>query len=534
MSAETDKEFQRLRKHLNNSIQGPNTDKILETIAAGTSHLISNIEAINEQLYITTASERYLDQKMADRGVTRPDAIGLTDEIFRYLGVTTTTTKQITSLLSDILETIYGGDFTNATLNSTKVEPYNLTNGDTLILSFNKESPITIVFNSSEFTNIAAASATEVANAITKAITQQGRSGSAVFKDDGIGGYVQLLSQTRGPISSIEVLGGKTQNKIQFPELVPTSSALDTQWTVGSGDSGSMRLTWTGGTNPTLGKAKSGDYLNLYSTSFSANNRGTFTVKVVNNTGIVGQTYIEVINPAYNTETITQSVNEGFIIFRPFKSTITQKPMYAAVYHTNPRIVEIFMPATTKVVRRDRIGAAHIHLDETLSEDLGPYIYDTNKGYLIGQEECNLTLDIDPANSTIISVDNSSVIPDTYGNLIFGFGTAKEEGPVPYISRPSSNSLFINPAYKFKHIHASGTNISLVSQNSIFKPNLDGTDHAFYVTDVVSGRIYAESLIKSVVATGITLVINILYPNPIGLEKWDSETATPWKKVWSE
>jgi hypothetical protein len=43
------------------------------------------------------------------------------------------------------------------------------------------------------------------------------------------------------------------------------------------------------------------------------------------------------------------------------------------------------------------------------------------------------------------------------------------------------------------------------------------------LTDVISGRQYAEDLIKSVSATGINLIITILYPSSEGLGKWNTK-----------
>ena len=40
-----------------------------------------------------------------------------------------------------------------------------------------------------------------------------------------------------------------------------------------------------------------------------------------------------------------------------------------------------------------------------------------------------------------------------------------------------------------------------------------------FITDVVEGRIYAESLIDLVTAAGITIVYTILYPGDTGLGK---------------
>ena len=250
---------------------------------------------------------------------------------------------------------------------------------------------------------------------------------------------------------------------------------------------------------------------------------GTFTITAVNG-GLVGEAYIEWINASGINEITAQGSDEGILFFNPVKTTITSKVTWAGAFQTENRLLEVFMPATTRVVRRNRAGAAHLH-DTGASglDQLGPYAFDTTKPYVIGGEECNTTQEVNASTGMIISVDDSSDIPDDQGSLVFGFGTSKEEGPVPYISRPSSNSLMINSSYSFKNTHASGTNISLVSQNFAYDVARDATDFPFYITDIVSGRIYAEELINLVAATGINVIITILYPSDKGLAKAGTE-----------
>jgi hypothetical protein len=60
-----------------------------------------------------------------------------------------------------------------------------------------------------------------------------------------------------------------------------------------------------------------------------------------------------------------------------------------------------------------------------------------------------------------------------------------------------------------------------------------GADFPAYLTDVVAGRTYAEKLIKEVAATGINVVITILYPGDEGLSKF----WTPFSEkvaIWGE
>jgi hypothetical protein len=526
MTTRQEKEKQRLRQYLNPAIRGKNTEAVLEALSMGQTRLIENVEAVNDSIYIVKAKGRYLDSRLADRELTRPENVGLSDDVFRQIGIEVSNRKQIRDLILSLLEIIYGEEFTRATAFSSEFETYALEDGDTLKIQFDDEAePVEVTFQTSQFANIAAATAQEVADAITKQLRNLGRRGAAFAKDDGIGGYVVLISQTIGPASAIRVVGGKAQNKLKFDKIRPTSGDSSTQWTLTQQSGGVIRATWTGGANPSVGKVRKGDYTTVYGTAFNIANRGTFTITAVQG-GLIGDAYVEFSNPNGIAEIVVQGNSEAILFYNPYRTTLSSKATYAAAYQTEARLLEVFIPATTKVVRRDRIGAAHIHDTGPSGDDQqGPYIFEDSKPYTIGKEECNTTQTVDSNTGIVIEVDNSADIPDNSGFVVFGFGTSKEEGPVPYIARPSSNTLMVNPSYRFKNVHAPGTNISLIAQNFVYDVKTDGTDYAFYLTDVVSGRIYAEELIKLVAATGIRLVITILYPGDEGMGKWGTDNS---------
>lgn len=530
-----EKQKKRLREYLNPTIVGKNVDIVLDSLSSGAAHLIENVEAVNDMLYIVTSKERYLDDLMAGRDITRPDNVGLSDEVYREIGIEVTNRKQVRDLVHNILEIMYSQENTRATSSSQKLEPYQLEDLDNLIISYDDTEEVEVVFKSSQFTNISSATAQEVADAITRNIKELGRTGAAIVKDDGIGSYVTLISETIGPSSTVKVLGGKSQNKLKFDLIRPTSGEISTQWTLTQVSGGRIRATWSGGPTPSIGRVSKGDYVNIYGTSFDEVNRGTFNI-IVAQGGLLNQSYVEYENPIGIPETAIQGDLEAVLFFNPTRKTIISKKTFAAAYQTESRLLEVFIPATTKVIRRSRAGASHVHETGSSGDnDIGPYIYDVSKPYIVGEEECNTVEKVDSNTELIIQVDDSSEIPDEIGNLVFGLGTSKEEGPIPYIARPSSNSLYLDPTYKFKFVHESGTNISLISINSTYDVTKDGTDYPDYVTDIVSGRLYAEELINLVVATGIIVVITVLYPNPIGLENWErtEEDQQTWKKVWN-
>lgn len=532
--ATKEEEYKKLRSYLNKSIKGKNTESILKALSAGPVHLINNVEAVNDSLYIVSAQEKFLDQRLGDKGVVRPSGVGLSDDVFREIGIEITNRKQVRDLIHQLLRVLYGEIFTRATSAAYEFENYSLEDGDNLIISFDDSDPIEVIFSSSQFQNISSATAQEVADAITKYIRKLGKTGSAFSREDNGQNRVVLISSTDGPSSSVKVLGGKAQNIFKFDEIRPTSTNTETWWSFQQVAGGSTRATWIDGPDPMIGKVKIGDYVNIYGTNFNIGNRGTFTITNVVS-GTLGEAYVEFENPNGIIETKKQNAVDAILFFNPKKMILTSNQRYAAAFQTSPRTIEIFMPATTKVVRRNRKGAAHIYGDNTpsVTGQNGPYCYDTTVSYTISQYSSVTSIkNLNVNSDAIINVEDASVFPDQIGYLMLGFGTPTQEGPIPYISRPSEKTIRVNPSYKFKNEHPIGTDISLISQLLPPTINKDGTDIPFYITDSVAGRVYAENLIKEIVATGIVVVIYILYPNDIGLGKFGDETNSEKYYVW--
>lgn len=530
--ADRESEYKRLRKYLNKAIRGKNTDAVLRSVASGSAHLINNIEAVNDSLYIVTAKERYLDSRLGDKDVVRPAEVGLSDEVFRDIGIEITNRKQVRDLVHQLLRILYGEIFTRATSTSQEVENFFLEDGDNLIISFDGADPIEIAFSSNQFQNISSATAQEVADAITKNIRKVGGNGAAFTREDGGDLKVVLISSTDGPSSSVQVLGGKAQNALKFPDIRLTAADAATQWTLTQEAGGTIRATWSGGADPVLGKVKVGDYVNIYGSAFNLANRGTFNIVDVQG-GTLGNAYVEYENPNGIPEIVVQGTDEGVLFYNASIRTLISETRYAAAFQTSPRTLEIFIPATTKIVRRNRAGAAHTYESGPSNNDqVGPYSYDTTVGFVIGQESALTTEELDVSSDSILFVDNASEFPDEQGDLIIGLGTSHQEGPVPYISRPSNQTLRINPSYKFQKEHPIGTDVALIAQKNPASPNKDGTDFPFFLTDSVAGRIYAQDLVQEITATGIVVIFFVLYPDDIGLGKWGDIENSERYYIW--
>lgn len=610
-----DEQKKRLRQYLNPYMKGPTVDAVIEALATGNSaYLIDNVRAVNDQLYIATAQGRYLDERLAEHGITRPPSVGLSDDVFRQIGIEVKNRKQVRDLINNLLSSIFGDEFVRASSQARAFEPYALQDGDTLIINFDDHVTVPIQFHTSEFSNIAAAKAQEVADAITKTLRSLGYKGTAIAKNDGNGFYVEILSDTIGPASSVTVFGGRAQNAFKFDSPVPTGGNMSTQWTLSLQPGGIIRFTWSGGANPQLGKLTVGNYVNVFGGGFASSaNEGSYTITNFIG-GIVNTAYFEVVNPFGTSGIVVQGTDSAVLFYNPVRKTLASRLSYAAVYQPTARLLQIFLPAATKVVRRSRIGSAHLHYPPYVSFTLsaqpnggdifsvtsgisiqqganfvngatvadtvtnmaaalnvstgikayantntlvvyiddatftmtgtysgsaaitasgplgdmtslapnqpGPYIYDIAQPFTVSDIETTLAQDLDGTKPRVIEVANSTQFPDEQGYIILGYGTNEQEGPIPYIARPSSTTLLVSPAYNIKQFHANGTEVSFVASKSAADISRDGLDYPFYITDVVSGRLYAQDLINSVAASGITIVFTILYPNDIGLGKW--------------
>lgn len=536
MATKEELEKNRLRKFLNKAIKGKNIDAVLEALATGDASNARLIESVHDQLFIVSAEGQFLDSKLADNGVVRPGDVGLSDEVFRSLGIAISARKQVRDLIAEVLEVFYGPETARATSLTGLVEPYFLEDGDNLLVTLDDSTQAQIVFKSDDFTNINAATAQEVSDAITKSFRNQGLSASATIFNQDTGDFVRLISGTIGPASSLVITGGKAQNVLRFPQIRTTSNTSLTQWTLSIEPGSIIRYTWTGGPNPSVGKIREGDYANVFGSSFDILNRGTFDVIKIQG-GTVGNAFVDVFNPVGVAEIVVQGTDSAILFFEPKRRTLNSEARFTGLFQSTPGVLQVFLPATTKIVRRFREGAAHLPEDSTLSSEFqGPFLFNPNEaGSTITENSAELNQEINRGQSfRIVDIKNTvGDIPDDQGFILFDFGTSNQEGPVRYIGRPSATSLALDPSHVFSFDHSVDSDITLISERKSHVPKEDGSDFPAFLTGSVSGRIFAEQLLLELTATGITLIIIVVFPGDIGLGKFGTPNSDK-TYVWGE
>jgi hypothetical protein len=602
--AETDDPAQILRKYLHPGLQGDVWDALIAALANGDEYVRETARLAFNQLFISSAEGPYLIREAADLGIVHPAGIGISSEVFRNFAIKANANKQIEQVLLEVLETFYGSEATRANSISGVAGPYVLGDGYTLEVAFENDQSATITFNTEDFTSIGAATPLEITAVINRELTRLGYSAWAVVRTDRSNNdeYVQIFSGALGLYGFVQITGGRAQNILQFATQIATTNATGTAWDLEVSTSandiqaGRVRLTWTGGTNPSLYLVNEGDYVNIFGSSFTSGNRGSYPIVEV------GPDYFDFESLTCADQSATQVANADVRFFTPTKSNISLLDNVATVSQGDPDVLDVSLPVTTQAIERTATTAAYLHGNESIaitaasrngsgvvtvtatghglstgdwveidelypdntvagagglnglykitvtgansftyvtpefqatttalsggtatptaaeSDDRpGPFVFDPDAGLAITGEATTVTQDVVSGFSyRILTVTDATDFPDETGYLMFDFGGPLETAPVKYLAKISSTELLIDPGYLFPINLPSGTRVVRLTQRTPFDP-ASMEISKFYVTGAAEGRVAASDAIDQLVAAGLTIDKNILYPGDRGL-----------------
>ncbi len=230
------------------------------------------IEEVKRQLFLRTASGKYLDYIGSNNKIERPRLIGLSDAQYRnYISILANNPKQIKSIVDSILDLFYEKAAVYAYAETESASPYVLSDGTYLLLEIDGSEAVRLDFATNDFVSISSATATELALAINKKSDQVFAEVKNDYETDLE--YVRIFSKTQGSTGSVRVFGGSTQNALRLEGFV-YASPNTTQWT-GTLVGDLMTFTRTGGTSPDLSGVSVGDYVSIT----LSGNAGVFQVE---------------------------------------------------------------------------------------------------------------------------------------------------------------------------------------------------------------------------------------------------------------
>lgn len=146
---------------------------------------------------------------------------------------------------------------------------------------------------------------------------------------------------------------------------------------------------------------------------------------------------------------------------------------------------------------------------------LGSYVYDPQGviyKYLPSNIGTNTQARILKGESGVIAlVDSAAEFSFEGGYVVFDYGTAIQEGPIPYLAL-SGNQIVIDPAYTFKFSHENGATVRQVKQLTAFSPSANGKMFQPFLTGTSKARDSFFEIIKTVISAGVFVTEDVLYP----------------------
>ncbi len=77
---------------------------LMAAFAAGDALIRDSARNARDQIYLASATGRYLEKRAADRGVSKPNNTGISDELFRQLAISIVNSKLVQPALNKVLE----------------------------------------------------------------------------------------------------------------------------------------------------------------------------------------------------------------------------------------------------------------------------------------------------------------------------------------------------------------------------------------------------------------------------------------------
>jgi hypothetical protein len=381
-----------IRQFLNPALQGDAWTAIVAALGSGDATNWDNAEYAFDQLFISSASEQFLDRQLADNGINRPEGIGLSDPDFRQLGIDIKSNQLTQPAILKVLQVFYGTDAVCAYEETAAGAPFALQDGWDLQLLFDGVNAVPVTFSAADFTNISAATAIEVAVAITRAIQVLGNNGFAIAWTDPLSSLstVRVYSGTIGLRSSVQVTGGRAQNALLFEEQLPLPLPATVPstlvWNVYTHSplappsatnppTNIMRLALVSGALSLL-SVHPGDYVNVFGAAFQPQNRGSFPILDVY-VAYSGATLVQYVDVENFVSTPQSSVAEVTLddvrFYRPLKATTQALGSRTVVVDQSvPDACQVIIPATSAIIKRGVDTAAYLHVAPPLVNPNAP------------------------------------------------------------------------------------------------------------------------------------------------------------------
>jgi len=267
-----------------------NFKAVLGSISQQDAELENLFLEVRKQLFIDTAEGQYLDMLGSNVGVIRPPLIGMVDTDYReFIKLQTYYPKQIRQLLFRLMELFYGRDTIKANIRSIASGPFAVFDKANLLINIDGLQTIEITFDAANFNDPSNVTAQEIAaqiNAQAPSVLFAATYYNAIDKLE----FVELYTNTFGPVGSIEVVGGSANRFLKFPNTMRLGTTISSEYRLVKQNT-TMRLYWAGGDNPNFSLLRDGDSVLLTGSPFLTPNLGSYFLDDIVDSGVPATVY---------------------------------------------------------------------------------------------------------------------------------------------------------------------------------------------------------------------------------------------------
>lgn len=343
---------------------------LADALSTGDALIRADAAAAFNQLYVSTASGRYLDRRAADRGIAKPTGPGLTDDVFRRLAIIVSNNKLTANSMLDALEVFYGPEATHAFVETSAAEPFHITADTTLEILVDERTPVRVNFPRAHFTTPLRAAADEVAAIITRALEiHRLKAWATAYTDPETDEVrVRIYSGTQGLTSSMRVTGGSAQPVLLFPgdlfeepEVTPPDFG---GWVISKPTTTTQRWLYAGDFFD-FQDLQIGDYVVIRGIEFDEANTGSYTITDVNFEA--SEMWFEITNASGIEEgPILQCEYGDLQLFRARRrTTYDGGPTYAILSQARGAATAS-IAATTRAIQRAMLTGSYVQVADAI------------------------------------------------------------------------------------------------------------------------------------------------------------------------
>lgn len=396
-----------LPRHLNTK-GNVNWKALVEAFGEQDQNISDLIAEVRKQFFVKTASRPYLDRLGANSKIGRPKLVGMDDPSFRqYIPILSYQPKQVKLIIDKLLDIFFFKESTTAFITTQAFGPFDFDSGWELEILVDEQYLDRIVFTSSDFTDIHAATANET----VAAFNRQSKYCYATAYYDSItkNTYIRIFTNTVGSKGSLRVKGGRLNIALRLNGFIDSAgTGSNTQWSVSKiGDETTFQ--YIGGSSPGIDLLREDDIIIID----IPNNEGSFditSIDLVNNT-------IKFKNLFATPGTYTQTSAGDVKFIRPEKYVAYTNPRRAVTWETSPSEILIEMPTSPPVVKRSLKGSFHTNGvfsqmanrdSDTSATLVDAYLFPESGSFALEQSEELITRILTSTQNEVVSKINNT------------------------------------------------------------------------------------------------------------------------------